>query len=1280
MTKLLRMTFALAIVTGLSAGFGNAAARSVVAASRLSRAHLPAHASGMRASILPPRDSRAGVRHYSRAYLDRLKRHAGGNTLVVTSVNDSELYNGSCPATPGTQNPLTLRCAIAQANLDGSGDTIKFDIVPYDCSGYNYGSGQTQTQPGQICDIQEAFPEYTLTAGNTTIDGYSEPGASPNTNTSLSQGDNADIAIQFTSCNYFPVHYTPCAPTTGLIVSGSHDVVEGLAFNGLNVEFSVTSANSVLEGSFIGVTPDGKPSNASPNSTTGAVAVMGGSSDTVGVDASVSCGETGSPGPLCGANVIDSNLAGVTVQTDGTSKTVATGNVISGNLLGVSPNGSGVMSNNYSILAYGTGTSIAGNLVENTSNTSYQPLQLCSAASDAVYYGSPGIFIEGTGAITGNTVTKSQAGGILVGCPNDTGTHAVLSKNIVNDNGNLALDLAPQGQVDCSSQGAGPNDYVACPVITSATSSSIGGTACDNCTVEVFIAANGPDEAQHGGSTAYLGTAAADGSGKWVLKGPFAAGVTFDPTNQQVTATATTPASPGPAETSEFATDFPSPEAPSSSPFVGPGHTFTVTTTTDNAPFSSCPNGPGGSGYSLRCAITDVISQQDNWGDTINFDIPSTDSGCDATTHVCTINVSNQLPSLTSLSTVVDGYSQPGSSPNSNAFGQPDNASIKIRVDGGGNYLDGLTITQPHDLVDGLSITGFGPSNGACTECNRGVVIYGYGAQYDAIQGDFIGEAPDGSSAGNGLHGIEITGTSNDGTPFDTLIGGSAPGARNVIGGNGTGPIQTYGVGDGVYDNDTANSGYASIEGNYVGTDPSGTAARPNGIGLGGAMTSDLIGGGSVADGNLISGNIASGVELDGAYLTLIGGNRIGTDAAGTGGLPNGSDGILLSHYYCGYTYCTSSADIGASAGQSTLAPNTVADNREAGIMVGVARDGGSAYIGQNSIHDNGGSTSASLTVTSASESGNTVLLYFSPALSTPPAGSVVVSGMQPSGYNGTFAITASSTGYLTYTDSASGLGNSTTNGTATIDYQGLGIDNYPAGPSCTAASPPQGYSPVLCPVISSATASAITGTASTWNGSASAPCAACTINVYQATQEPDDDFSGTYYGEGKTFLGTTTTDSNGNWTCSTSCAPGTKPFSGLPITATAMDTNGTSEFSADVTASTTSPARRKHVHHTATWMRKYRLLRRKHVEVLSQGWPRPATKHGERARAWAGATPATTKSLLPPRHVNMDVPGLKPGMVPGHGRAIRSAGSGPYPRSSGGGLGSQQRASQAGK
>ena len=274
-----------------------------------------------------------------------------------------------------------------------------------------------------------------------------------------------------------------------------------------------------------------------------------------------------------------------------------------------------------------------------------------------------------------------------------------------------------------------------------------------------------------------------------------------------------------------------------------------VTTTADS--------GPG----SLRAAITYADA---NDGGTITFDIPG--SG------VQTINVGSALPAITNGVTI-DGYSQPGASPNTLCDG--DNATLTIVLDGSlaGSSAIGLTLAGSQDTVEGLVVNQF-----------DGGGIWAHGGS--VIQGNFVGTDVSGTMAlGNIGAGVALTGT-------DNTVGGLLPADRNVISGNiSSGSLyEVYGFvafgSVGVYDN----GGDNLIEGNFIGTDVTGEVAVPNseGVELENSFGSSTIGGTAVGAGNLISGNTDSGIFAQNAG-DVIQGNQIGTDVAGMAALGNGN-------------------------------------------------------------------------------------------------------------------------------------------------------------------------------------------------------------------------------------------------------------------------------------------------------------------------------------------------------------------------------------------------------
>jgi hypothetical protein len=204
--------------------------------------------------------------------------------------------------------------------------------------------------------------------------------------------------------------------------------------------------------------------------------------------------------------------------------------------------------------------------------------------------------------------------------------------------------------------------------------------------------------------------------------------------------------------------------------------------------------------------------------------------------------------------------------------------------------------------------------------------------------GDVSANAIQGNSIGTDLAGAAALANGGDGvhlsnTPNNT-VGGTAAGAGNLISGNA-------GAGVAIVFSDSRNN---FVQGNRIGTDFAGAAALGNGVGV---LLSDsvagTVGGTAPGTGNLISGNVGAGIEmLNSARQNRVQGNRIGTDATGAGALGNGGDGITMQN--------SSNNTVGGTAAG---AANTIAFNAGDGVRV----DGGSGdAILRNSIfgHDGG--------------------------------------------------------------------------------------------------------------------------------------------------------------------------------------------------------------------------------------------------------------------------------------------------------------------------------------
>ena len=225
----------------------------------------------------------------------------------------------------------------------------------------------------------------------------------------------------------------------------------------------------------------------------------------------------------------------------------------------------------------------------------------------------------------------------------------------------------------------------------------------------------------------------------------------------------------------------------------------------------------------------------------------STHHVCHPGTGVHTITPATALPAITD-SVVIDGYTQPGASPNSLLVG--DNAVLLVQIDGSllgsGSTHDGLDVKTNNSGIRGLVIDHFG---------GAAIQVDGTG---NTIEGNFVGTDPTGAVAqGNsGLAAVLLREFNSSDPVSNNTIGGSTPAARNVISGNG---------GDGVRIDATAGTGNV-IQGNYIGTNASGTAALPNGdFGIISSLDQTLIGGLTAATRNLVSGNADGGIYLAGA-------------------------------------------------------------------------------------------------------------------------------------------------------------------------------------------------------------------------------------------------------------------------------------------------------------------------------------------------------------------------------------------------------------------------------
>lgn len=251
-----------------------------------------------------------------------------------------------------------------------------------------------------------------------------------------------------------------------------------------------------------------------------------------------------------------------------------------------------------------------------------------------------------------------------------------------------------------------------------------------------------------------------------------------------------------------------------------------------------------------------------------------------------------------------------------------------------GNFI-GTDVTGTAALRNLIGVSALGTNNtigGTSVEARnvisgneRGVEVSLSG---NLVQGNFIGTKASGTEAlANTLSGVYFNSQTTN-----ALIGGTATGAGNVISGNGLHGVEISQGGSG-----------GTLQGNFIGTDLTGTLAIPNsndGVFI--SSAGHTVGGTAVGARNLISGNSRYGINISfNGSGNMVQGNLIGLKANGTDPLPNSQDGINISGSATGNT-------VGGASG----AGNVIAGNGGAGVFVSAL---GSNAILSNSIFSNGG-------------------------------------------------------------------------------------------------------------------------------------------------------------------------------------------------------------------------------------------------------------------------------------------------------------------------------------
>ncbi len=216
------------------------------------------------------------------------------------------------------------------------------------------------------------------------------------------------------------------------------------------------------------------------------------------------------------------------------------------------------------------------------------------------------------------------------------------------------------------------------------------------------------------------------------------------------------------------------------------------------------------------------------------------------------------------------------------------NGFAGVEIDGGahGNVV-GATSASGRNLISGNK--------------GYGVFIGETGSDGNVVLGNYIGVDVAGAAAlANGFFNpathFYTPGVGVFSGAQGTIIGGTAAGAGNLISGN---------AGGGIAIADPATSG-TLVQGNFVGTNASGTAGIPSGapeagynfdgIAIFNGAHDNTIGGSGSAARNVVSGNANSGLSISGANTAnnFVRGNFIGSDASGAVAIANTQLGVAI--------------------------------------------------------------------------------------------------------------------------------------------------------------------------------------------------------------------------------------------------------------------------------------------------------------------------------------------------------------------------------------------------
>jgi uncharacterized repeat protein (TIGR01451 family) len=305
-------------------------------------------------------------RHSFHRTIEALEQRLAPATFVVNSIYDQPAADPTKGAETSA-NTITLRSAIQAANEhpnDASGpDRIDFNI------------------PGQGVQTIVPFSLWPVITDPVVIDGYTQPGAKPNT---LDVGDNAVLKINL---------YDQIGYASALTIKAGGSTVRGLDVTNFGQHgLTLTDkGGNVIAGNFLGMPPSGSPSIGDGIALS---ILFGADGNTIGGTAPAD------------RNVISGNLLGVRIAA-------SSNNIIQGNYIGLVPSGADPLGNGHAGIEVSSGVApeqtgpATGNLIGGT----------VSGARNVISSNGAGIIFGGDQAslTSGNLVEGNYIGTDVLG-------------------------------------------------------------------------------------------------------------------------------------------------------------------------------------------------------------------------------------------------------------------------------------------------------------------------------------------------------------------------------------------------------------------------------------------------------------------------------------------------------------------------------------------------------------------------------------------------------------------------------------------------------------------------------------------------------------------------------------------------------------------------------------------------------------------------------------------------------------------------------------------------